>query len=961
MFTKTLLIDNYDSFTYNLYSFLSDVNGCPPTVVRNDVDWCALELTEFDNIVISPGPGHPASERDFGISSRAILQGGLPTLGVCLGHQGLCQLFGAHVVLAPEPRHGRNSEVFHNGRELFAGLPSPLSVVRYHSLAVEDLPDELEATAWTSDGVLMGVKHRLRPLWGLQFHPESVCTDHGHELLANFRDLTPTRRKGSAPRPRRRPRTLSPYVVETQRIERRVDSQTVYERLFAHGPNSFWLDGSSTVESEARFTIMGDASGPRAEYVTYSVADGTVLVHRSGVPDEKRRVPFFDYLDEQLRVRAVPRSQDLPFPFDLGYVGYLGYELKAEADGNAQHSADTPDAALVFADRAVVIDHADGSCYLLALSEQAHDPDNRDWMRRTARVIYRMPVTTDEAHPARPLIRSAADPRMTLRHNRETYLSKIRTCLENIRVGETYEVCLTNHAQIDVEIDPVQTFAYLRSLTPVPYAALLRFDAADILSASPERFLRVGTDRVVESKPIKGTRPRGATAAADDALRQDLLTSEKDRAENLMIVDLVRNDLSRVCTPGSVHVPRLFDVETYAPVHQLVSTVRGTLRSDATAVGCVRACFPGGSMTGAPKIRTMEIIDRLEEGPRGVYSGALGWLSINGTADLSIVIRTMVSRHGTVSFGIGGAIVALSDPDEEFTETLVKAAAMRRALTISTGRSPARAHSVSPQTESATIDRAGRRLSRAELGGVEVWVCPGVPEPMANAELVLAEALADISHVTTPVVVDLCTGSGAIALAIAHARADAGVHAVDVDPTALTVARRNIERQIRLGESPIVLHETAVTAPNLLPGLNGTADLVLARPPCIPEDEDLPTQCGEYHRRPVVGGAEGLKLARQTIVAAARLLHAGGSLVVEHRPGRFTTALALLAENKFFANATTHFDNAGEPTHTTCARTSVQYVPADVGPEPDPCAPVRAGIARNGESRGHRPTIDRRK
>ncbi len=166
MFTKTLLIDNYDSFTYNLYSFLSEVNGCPPTVVRNDVDWRAIELTEFDNIVISPGPGRPASERDFGISSRAILQGGLPTLGVCLGHQGLCQLFGAHVVLAPEPRHGRNSEVFHDGRELFAGLPSPLSVVRYHSLAVEDLPDALEPTAWTSDGILMGVRHRERPLWG---------------------------------------------------------------------------------------------------------------------------------------------------------------------------------------------------------------------------------------------------------------------------------------------------------------------------------------------------------------------------------------------------------------------------------------------------------------------------------------------------------------------------------------------------------------------------------------------------------------------------------------------------------------------------------------------------------------------------------------------------------------------------------------------------------------------------
>ena len=267
-----------------------------------------------------------------------------------------------------------------------------------------------------------------------------------------------------------------------------------------------------------------------------------------------------------------------------------------------------------------------------------------------------------------------------LRHDRAAYLKRIDECFDEINAGESYEICMTNMVTVHTQIDVLPTFAHLRRVSPVPFGALLDFGDVAVLSASPERFLSIDLHGAVEAKPIKGTRPRGGDAAEDRALVAELRDNPKDRAENLMIVDLLRNDLNTVCSVGSVHVPKLFDVETYAAVHQLVSTIRGTLAPGRSAVDCIRAAFPGGSMTGAPKVRTMEIIDRLEQGPRGVYSGALGWFSLSGASDLSIVIRTLVVDSGRVTFGVGGAIVALSDPDGEFDETVVKSRAMMTAL-----------------------------------------------------------------------------------------------------------------------------------------------------------------------------------------------------------------------------------------------------------------------------------------
>jgi para-aminobenzoate synthetase len=674
---RSLLIDNYDSYTYNLFQLMAQVYGVEPVVVHNDNPRCVELADELGCVVISPGPGDPLDSHDFGMCAEVLQQAQVPLLGVCLGHQGIGANAGADVARAPQARHGYVSKIRHTTDELFRGIPQGFSAVRYHSLCVsEPLPPELEPIAWSEDSVLMALRHRRRPFWGVQFHPESILTEYGSRLLWNFGQIVASYQKRGGVTAGKQL-----YTAHTREIRVRADSAAVYSALFGRSQHTAWLDSVRTDLGLARFSYLVEASTQLGEVLTYRLAEGKVFIEE--VDGAVRCIPgsIFEVLDKEISRRVINAPQ-LPFDLIGGFVGYFGYELKAECGASARHTSDLPDAVWIFADRLAVVDHANDTIHLVALSGTSSQSETAAlrWLDLAETIVRqaagRCAARAELDQPESPnpgALRASAE--TALVRDREQYLADILRCKEKLLAGETYEVCVTNTLLFPRTVDPLRFYARLRRRNPAPYSAYLSAGGVQIACSSPERFLRIDRSRVVESKPIKGTLPRGLIPDEDDRLRRSLASDPKTRAENLMIVDLLRNDLGRVCEPGSVHVPTLMQVESYATVHQLVSTVRGRLRHDVSAVDCVRACFPGGSMTGAPKLRTMEIIDEIETRARGPYSGTIGFLSCDGTADLNIAIRTAVFTEKELLIGAGGAIVLDSDPAAEYEEMLLKAMA----------------------------------------------------------------------------------------------------------------------------------------------------------------------------------------------------------------------------------------------------------------------------------------------
>ncbi len=440
------------------------------------------------------------------------------------------------------------------------------------------------------------------------------------------------------------------------------DSARLFEAI-ADRPWSVFLDSGSHHPGQSRYDVL--AAQPHVRLVTRGAL---TEVHAEDGISLSRDDPF------ALVRRHVAIDADCggDLPFCGGAIGYFGYDLGRRLERLPARAFDAermPEMAIGIYDWAVVVDHHEQRSWLAG---QGRDPDTDLRWGELVR-LFSHPAPERARAPFR--ITSPVTPNMT----RSRYGRAFRRAMGYIRDGDCYQVNLAQRYSAEADGDAWLAYQRLRIMNPAPFSAYLATPHARILSASPERFLRVERGRV-ESKPIKGTRPRAGHARLDAELAEALRNSEKDRAENVMIVDLLRNDLSKHCAPGTVKVPKLFDVESFTTVHHLVSTVTGELAAGRDAIDLLRGAFPGGSITGAPKLRAMEIIEELEPHRRGVYCGAIGYIGCDGNMDLNIAIRTLVCSRGSIRFWAGGGLVADSDVDAEYQETLDKGAALLKLL-----------------------------------------------------------------------------------------------------------------------------------------------------------------------------------------------------------------------------------------------------------------------------------------
>ena len=666
------LLDNYDSFTYNLYQYFGEL-GEDIIVKRQDA--CTLKDIEEmhpDLIVISPGPCTP-SDSPLSLAVIEHFMGQIPILGVCLGHQAIGQFFGGKVIRANRPIHGKTVPIRHDQQGVFSDLVNPLEVTRYHSLILErsTLPEDLIITAEAADGEIMGVRHVTLPIEGIQFHPEAILTQSGHQLLKNAIQNAKMWHIQNSP---------SPWIVKSVSVS---VPPYLLVQAFKEEPSPFFLDSGNDYKELGGYSYMG--SSPFLEATAYSNQLELYWPnrsHREVIPLEKSEC--FDFLNKAHSKYQVLNS---PFPFSGGAVGFLSYDLKNEIESlpnSAENDLKLPLWRFAWYDGIVIYDHSRRNYWITACGIDEDGTCHADLaharIEHLEQILFSFvpeqfsELETFDNQSTQP--QSIIEPSVS----HQQYLIDLKRVIDYIYAGDIYQANLTQRFSVAWKGDAWELYSQLHRQNPSPFAAFLPYSDFQVLCSSPERFIRIQQDGIIETRPIKGTRPRGDSPSEDRLQAEELQNSPKDRAELTMIIDLERNDLGRICEFGTVKVRDLIALEKYPTVWHLASTITGQLLEGLKPSDILQAVFPGGSITGAPKIRAMEIIEELEPHKRGLYTGSIGYMGFDGAWDLNIVIRTIFLKDGKAYVHVGGGIVADSLPESEYYETLDKAKALFRVL-----------------------------------------------------------------------------------------------------------------------------------------------------------------------------------------------------------------------------------------------------------------------------------------
>lgn len=714
---QILLIDNYDSFTFNVYQYLGELGHNVSVVRNNKISLEEIRSMNPDAIFISPGPGYPI---DAGISVPLIKEfaGQIAIFGICLGHQAIGEAFGGRIDHAKNLFHGKTSRIFSCNKGVMKEV-GDIVATRYHSLVVskQNLPNCLEITCETEDGEIMGLKHKEYNIEGVQFHPESIMTKDGKKLLKAFLDRTQLSiKKTSHGQPTHHTfkvlnrkekqfvvtRTLAihQYAKEIQFSEdcfaifRKLQNRWGREKVFllesVEGPT---IDCQRTLIGVfPRFELIMDnelleiksSEKKIKEALSDSFKDNYALKDNGFSVKGAKFSEIYNLLSKIIKI---DKKHSMELNINNGLAGYFSYEYLHCLENIPKKPTKTlniPEVHLKYF--SILLQVEQGSNKLILTENRIENEKNMmDDVCRTIDLAGNKLLDIDirPEEPIRKERKGIDKTKYTSNVEKEAYVLGAKKVKEYIRNGDIFQVQLAKRICVSQKIDPMKLYEKLRKINPSPY--MFYWDNGDyqLIGDSPELQLRIDNGEIV-IRPIAGTsKGKGKNEKERQTIIEKFKNDPKELAEHVMLVDLARNDIGIVATIGSVHVSRLINVEEFSHVFHLVSTVEGELKAGSSSMEVFEATFPAGTLTGAPKVRAMEIISEIEPETRGAYGGAFGFFDFNGNLVSSIIIRTAVKIGDNIFLQAAAGIVADSVPEQEWDEIGYKMQALKQAISES--------------------------------------------------------------------------------------------------------------------------------------------------------------------------------------------------------------------------------------------------------------------------------------